>query len=343
MLSRAGAASSLRLGASYEKAIDDVAKDYVKFCTALGFDVPQFDVATLCAFNVDYVAYGNTARSLPGRMTRLRKFASRVRAAFPPLRSSDWKEVKEGMDALMKIDPTRPSRATIMSARRCKLVMKAMGIHCFSDLFRCTLFHLQLAARMMICHTACLRGCEHRDGMKQRDVVEATDEYVLIKVAARSSAKKIKHRPARIVALPVYPSLSSAGAIFTVYINAVFNGSVDHNCNGPLFPLIRPGGRVQDIVYDTPTSDKEFIKLVRQYARRTSMHDNDVSRITSHSFRAGGASDLAAGGASDEQIKHQGGWTSLCFRIYIRLDPHHVRSMTTHLQRALLAASTASS
>ena len=67
------------------KAIDDVVKDYIAFCSALGFDVPSFDVTTLCAFNVDYVSYGNTARSLDGRMTKLRKFAYRAKAPFPPL------------------------------------------------------------------------------------------------------------------------------------------------------------------------------------------------------------------------------------------------------------------
>ena len=88
VLSRAGAASSLRLGASYEKAIDDIVKAHIDFCTALGFDVPIFDVATLCAFNVDYVSYGNTARSLGGRMTKLRKFAYRAKAPFPLLQSA---------------------------------------------------------------------------------------------------------------------------------------------------------------------------------------------------------------------------------------------------------------
>ena len=45
--------------------------------------------------------------------------------------------------------------------------------------------------------------------------------------------------------------------------------------------------------------------------------------------------------AALESIKHQGGWSSLCFRIYIRLDPYHVRSMSSHLQAALCAAAAA--
>ena len=274
-------------------------------------------------------------------MTKLRKFAYRVKAPFPPLKSAAWAEVTEGIDALKKIDPTVPSRATIMSGHRCRMVMRAMGIKNFSDLFTCSLFHLQLAARMLLCHTACLRGCEHRDGMRQRDVIEATRRHVLIRVASRSSAKKIKSRPARIVALPVYASLTSAGAVFSIYINSVFNGRIDHNSGLPLFPLIRPGDRVHTINRKEAVHDKKFIKIVRQYASLTSMRPDDVDRITSHSFRAGGASDLAAGGASDEQIKHQGGWSSLCFRIYIRLDPYHVRSMSSHLQAALCAAAAA--
>ena len=56
-------------------------------------------------------------------------------------------------------------------------------------------------------------------------------------------------------------------------------------------------------------------KSVRQVARSLSL---DVSRYTTHSFRVGGASQLAAGGTPEYIIMKMGRWKSLAFLDYIR-------------------------
>ena len=56
------------------------------------------------------------------------------------------------------------------------------------------------AAGVLVAHCGCMRGCEHREGLRTRDIVHMDSRVVLLRVAARYGRKKIKYRPARVVA-----------------------------------------------------------------------------------------------------------------------------------------------
>jgi hypothetical protein len=75
---------------------------------------------------------------------------------------------------------------------------------------------------------------------------------------------------------------------------------------GPLF-LVAQGRR---------SLAKIFLAAVRSALALLGV---DSNRFNTHSFRIGGASHLAMSGASDEQIRQLGRWSSNAFRAYIRV------------------------
>ena len=60
-----------------------------------------------------------------------------------------------------------------------------------------------------------------------------------------------------------------------------------------------------------------------------------LSGVSTHSLRAGGATDLLQGGADFETVKRAGRWASMCFLQYWRPDPAEI---TAQLAAAFLAA-----
>ena len=166
-----------------------------------------------------------------------------------------------------------------------------------------------------------LRGCEHRDGLRVSDVVDC-DVYngngrVLLLIGAREQARKIKTRPPRTVTLPVWNSRISAGAALLIFMERVHAHAAPSDV---LFPFIEYSGRVYG---DVAVNDKVFIKTVRPLLLAAGMHDDDVKRFTSHSLRAGGATDNSVANMSQDFIRAQGGWTSDCFMIYVRPQTFH--------------------
>ena len=305
------------------------------FCTALGQRPPLFDVATLSAYMVDWVVQGFTARSLGGNLSHLRTFARRLRARFPDAESQAWFEIKQLSTALIKVDPTKVSRATVVSLDVIRQILFHLGIYDYEDFKTCPLWALQLATRMLVAHCGCLRGCEHREGLRTNDIVHMDTSVVLLRVAARYGRKKIKYRPARVVALPVSRELLSAGGALCVYLHRVFGRRVPRGDSIIMFPPIAASGLIKREQF---INDKTFVAMVRRVAAHTTLSQEDVPRITAHSFRAGGATDLAAGGATSEQIKAQGGWSTECYMVYVRMTRTHKRLMARHLGAALRTA-----
>lgn len=81
----------------------------------------------------------------------------------------------------------------------------------------------------------------------------------------------------------------------------------------PLFPDIRSGK-----AYKRATPKKCFIEWVRDLLAKAGY---DPSKFSGHSFRAGGATDLYAGGANPRTIKLSGRWASEAYVLYLRDHP----------------------
>lgn len=73
---------------------------------------------------------------------------------------------------------------------------------------------------------------------------------------------------------------------------------------------------------EPPTREQIMLRLRRTIGYRTG--------ISGHSFRAGGASWLAASGQTELTIKRVGRWTSDAWRTYVNGHPHLARHFNTH-------------
>ena len=101
-----------------------------------------------------------------------------------------------------------------------------------------------------------------------------------------------------------------------------------------LFPPVRPedGSIRQAAARPGAKTDVGFIKDVKALMRRAGMPM--AHRITNHSFRGGGATDWSCAGMAAEFIMRQGGWTSMCFLIYIRPSGEHAWRTASALIKA---------
>ena len=343
LLREAGAAESLALSSKYEQAISSVVKGYTKFFHALepGAHAVSFSATFIKAYMTHWVSVGNTARSIAGNLTKLRRAARRMRQPFPAIGTDEWSSIKDLERALLKIDPTLPKRATVFHLRWIVAVLERLGIRTVNDFSIKPLRDVQLAARLLLCHAAMMRGCEHRDGMAMSDIVASCVQQgygrVLVHIApkrqskraaARLQLKKLKLRPARTATLAVWPSIKSAGAALLIYLQRLT--SVAPN-SAILFPLIDAHGTVHTGLC---LSDKQFIKLVVEAATAAGMSKHDAARVTSHSLRAGGATDYAVANMSKDFIRVQGGWTTDCFMIYVRPQTFHSQATAVQVMKS---------
>ena len=282
-----------------------------------------------------WVRSGNTARTLDGNLSKLKRFAHRVNIEFIDPSSLEWNEIKDMKRALKKIDPSKPRRATVLTMHWIAKMMDSFRLLSHNDYWRCTLVTLQIFTRILLIHCAMMRGCEHRRGLQYGDIQSITFNadstgVIIFKVAERYSNKKMKLREARLVILPIWPSRLSAGTAMLIYLDRVHKGSL---ASSTLFC-----GILQDdtIRRDAYTGDKSFAKTIRAMLTRAGMPAMDVQRISCHSPRAGGATDFSIIGMSQDFIRHQGGWRSDCFMIYVRPQMHHAMSTARSVISAMV-------
>ena len=188
---------------------------YAHFQRACGRPRGGFTETAILQWMVDYVRQGFTARSLPKRLSALSKYAEKIRAPFPDHTKGRIKEMRR---ALEKIDPTDPDRATVFTWYWIMKIMDQRGIRCQDDLRTCPMWECAMFARMLLVHDGCVRGCEHRSGLKLGDIVGIYPTHVMVKIAARTSEKKMKRHPARYIHLSVTEDRTSAGSALLIYL-----------------------------------------------------------------------------------------------------------------------------
>jgi hypothetical protein len=99
-----------------------------------------------------------------------------------------------------------------------------------------------------------------------------------------------------------------------------------------LFPLVRDDGSVD---WSRPAPKSAFIREARRRARVAGLHEAAVERITGHSFRAGGVTDLLLAGFSPDFIMKQGRWLSLAYTVYFRMSEAALGAMSAQLLRRM--------
>jgi hypothetical protein len=136
--------------------------------------------------------------------------------------------------------------------------------------------------------------------------------------------------PSRKVILAVYEHRTSPGAAMRIYYERFLSGAAP---SAKLFARISPHGELHPTLHST---DRQFITAIRVVAARCGMVPEQVKHVTSHSFRAGGATDYSVAGMSPAFISAQGGWLSPCWMIYVRPERQHHWSTARRLCESLL-------
>ena len=329
-MAAAGAAGALALEASSLRKLDVVCESFDDFMNAFDLDV-SYDAVYISWWMADYVRHGYTSRSLGARMGSLRRIAGQRGLEFPADKSVAWKWLKDTERSLKKIDPTAPSRATVVGIYWIEKVLVKLGIFSLSDLRegRSSAVACQTAVRALLAHAGMLRGCEHRSGLLLSDVTKVSDTHVEVSIAARYSAKKMKTREGRTVILPVEEARWSAGGAMIEYINRFH---ADGNGDATLFFAISASGHP---LRHKRSDDKTFLKRFKPLVIAAGMPAKDQKRVSNHSFRAGGATDYFVAGMSAEAIKAQGGWTTYCFLIYVRPAAEHIWRVAAQMLKAI--------
>ena len=294
-------------------------RSYAVFCLACGLPV-RFSFNVIADWLADYCREGYTARSLPNRLSKLRRHARSQRAFFPAADSDEGLDLKDLITALTKLDPTDPQRATVVSLDWLMRVAAALGISALADCWTCQPWQLQLLSRALVAHCCMMRGCEHRSGLRVGDIGQIDVDVITLYVAARYSEKKLKLRPARVCVLPVSQELHSAGGVLLIYLARLRVGC---GADALLFPRIGLLGDVDEL---TPQTDAQFLVLLKQQLTAAHMQPHQLLRVSNHSLRAGGATDWSVDMPADF-IGAQGGWASPTYLIYIRpADLHRQRT-----------------
>jgi integrase len=136
----------------------------------------------------------------------------------------------------------------------------------------------------------------------------------------------------RIRILPEYSKMSQGGPGDLVWIPRGGSGAFN--------ALLQWRRMCDDTDADTPVWGTEGVSY-STWLRQTKAVGAalKLKGVTTHSLRAGGATDLLQGGASFEAVQRAGRWTSFCFLIYNRPSPAEI---TAQLAAAFLASQVSS-
>ena len=102
-----------------------------------------------------------------------------------------------------------------------------------------------------------------------------------------------------------------------------------------LWPIIVKNGDREKISWNRQTPVKDFVTFTIKMARIAGVPDWCLRRITGHSFRSGGCTDLLAAGAPEDFVQMQGRWSSTAYKIYIRHSFEYGGAVSARLSQLL--------
>ena len=103
---------------------------------------------------------------------------------------------------------------------------------------------------------------------------------------------------------------------FTSYYNTF--GFSSQKADAWLWPKIVQRGDVETISWSRVTPVDSFVAFTISMAGIAGVPPWCLRRITGHSFRSGGCTDLLAAGAPEDFVQMQGRWSSTAYKVYIR-------------------------
>ena len=238
-----------------------------------------------------------------------------------------WDRIQRHLNGIKNLYPHTAKQDTPLLLDQLVRIAALLGIECADDLERCALANLVFWARLITAHGACLRQVEHSLGMQVKDVDSSQRDasgasLTFLTVGRREGERKLKHRE-RTVPLCSARCISSAGHVLRVLIRRVHG---DSSRDATLFPDLtgsRFTGRCRPWAHD--------LRRLRALCARVTI----LGTITGCSLRAGGATDLFRVGASNQFVKHQGGWRSYAFVRYDRPTPSARVFLATKYARRL--------
>ena len=188
--------------------------------------------------------------------------------------------------------------------------------------------HLQWWARALLAHCGMCRGEDHKAGRARygdfnRRSGEARGRATWFVRPGKAHALRSAVEVPRAVDADSDIAQYSVGHVMDRYLSFLRARFTAIAPDAPLFPDLGRARSESLVKSARPASDDAFISWFRSLCQSASLPTLLVDRISFHSFRSGGCTDLFEHGSAHpgiiEYIQRQGRWSSTCFRIYLRI------------------------
>jgi integrase len=244
-----------------------------------------------------------TVRTLKDVITSLEDYATQQ--GLPWLSQRDRLKLKRLKRGLAKYDRKPIKRKLPITYFRIAEMLTKTSLQ--------PLQQLQYAVISMLCHDSLLRYSElHK--LRMRDVSFIRKDAVKIHLEVTKPTYEEGPQDFVVHAYDADGSGACGVTLLRIYLDRMTKDHTEALAGErPLFPNIRLG-----TAYKSPTPKKHFIAWVRDLLGKAGY---EPSKFSGHSFRAGGATDLFAGGADPRTIKLAGRWKSEAYLLYLRDHP----------------------
>ena len=295
-------------------------KCFVALCVATGWRA-RFEYTQLAGWCVFYVGQGYSVRSIPGHLSAFAKIALEEGVRWPKAGSTTHEKLNRLIRGIRKETPgAAVRRAFPLTKVWLKRMLAVVGIRKAGDWATVPMAVLLTAARLLAAQECMMRMCEHRDGMARSDV-HVGKRATVLKVPEVKD--KLRTGTTRDGEMARHKSATSAAWGLESLVRRL--GPAE--AGDVLFPAVVDGV----VMRKTAGSEATFRKNIRAWAEAAGMVD--WRRVTTHSMRAGGATDyLSSGVVSAAWVKRQGGWKSNCYMIYYRPATAEMGAMAEKLK-----------
>lgn len=290
---------------STHKNYDTICRNYTALCDSANIQPWPVSYDSISLFFVHYcVTLGHSVTSTYNLSTALKNFTTIN--GYPWLNVQATARIKRLRRGLGKFQRPSPSRKCPMTLHRILEILTVTPLHDLQD--------LQYITIAWLAHDALLRFSEIRN-LKHNNIKWTSPSTATITLEI---TKTSHDAPKEQIHLEAYTTLDepiSGTHLLKKYIQRLQAASMLTDGDTWLFPNLSTKART------TQLNKSHFLKWLRD---KMLILGHDPSRFSGHSFRAGGATDLYASGASPRTIQLTGRWRSEAYIIYIRDHPEAI-------------------